>query len=146
MGFSTSWAQVDAKLMAFQAGVHVGLRTAAPIAAELMKRTILAGAHGPKKSDSWVGLKVAGADFEAQLHGGFAYLTEKGSYKKPGGWEITGSPILANRADSFIATEAHHPAIAARPFWSAGFYASVPMVSNSYHELGIVAPMTAVFG
>lgn len=147
MGLVTSWGELEAKLAEFRAVMHQAMTATGPKAGRVTKETVLARANGPKKSDDWVTVIPSGAGFVAELHGGFAYLTEKGSYKKPGGWDElpSASTVLASRDSDFIAASAHHPAFAARPFWSEGFAAAVPLVVELYDREGIAIPMSQVF-
>lgn len=167
MGVSTSFEHLVAKVEAFSAAIPAGSEAATLAAGEVLKRSILSVAHGPKKSDKWVDIRLTSrTSFMAALRGGFAYLTQKGSYKKPDGYTIAPKKVTQRRINNaakkgvtlaqkgviasadrqFVAAYARHPAIRSHPFWGEGIAIGVPLVRDTYERIAVVEPLKAVFG
>lgn len=142
-------AQFAAKLrrlpQAVQAQQHKGIEARALVT----KRIVLATAAGVrpfgKLQPKWVQYRIADDVAEVRLRGGFAHLTEKGSYKKPEGWDEGVKTVTARRTRSAAKKgitltqktvlhwggsdgewhgSVHHPALRQRPFWKAGIDAA----------------------
>lgn len=150
-------AQFAAKLrrlpQAVQAQQHKGIEARA----QVTKRIILATAAGVKPygklKPNWVQYRIADDVAELRLRGGFAHLSEKGSYKKPEGWDESPKNVTARRtraaakkgltlhSSSALRTPAgprasvHHPALRKRPFWKAGIDAARKPGHDAYRKV-----------
>jgi hypothetical protein len=128
----------------------------AAIAAGVVARNaILAAARARahlKVTDGWVRTRPARGPGSSpaviiQARGGFAHLAERGSYKKPDGYdigvkkvtarrrrnaarsgrELTEKRVLASASFGPVTGPVHHPPQRATPFWEAGVVAARPL-------------------
>lgn len=112
-------------------------------AALYTKRELVASARSrvkrtPAARPSWVKYVVEGnpdgAAGKLYPRGGFAYLAELGSYKKPGGYTIPRPGRRRRRRSRGWTGPFHRPPIKPQPWWAAGWQRAEPAVVRIYFE------------
>jgi hypothetical protein len=92
----------------------------------------------PAARPSWVKYVVEGnpngAVGKLYPRGGFAYLAELGSYKKPGGYPIPRPGRRRRRRSRGWIGPFHHPPIKPQPWWASGWDAAKPGINRIYYE------------
>lgn len=142
------------KLARLPQAVHGSSERGTRARAKVTRDYILASALERNRGTrpSWVQVRVNGDTAEVRLRGGFAYLTEKGSYKKPDGWEEGPKTVTARRIRNAkkrgVTLEQHHAVLTpegprahvhhkplrARPFWKRGLEASRKPAARAYQR------------
>lgn len=120
-----------------------------------IKRSLLDAARGRPYRFGRQGVRytvnaVSGAekgDSTVWVYGGAMYLSEKGSYKHPGGWTIAPKRKRGMRfPDGQVRTEpVQHPPLPGRPYFDQGVRDSERRVLDAF-EQSIAREWTNVFG
>jgi len=133
--------------------------------AKVTREFILAAASSRTKlvRPNWVQTRIIGSVAEVRLRGGFAYLTEKGSYKAPDGWvetprEVSNRRIRNAARKGLTVSQAKalntpwgpkaaviHPPLHAKPFWERGLTASRGPAKKAYERETVHSAINAVF-
>jgi len=135
-------AEFRERLVKFAGDQPSAMEQATNRAALHVKRSMLFAATSrvkrtPKPKGWWVQYVVSGnptgATAKVYPYGGYAILAEKGSYKKPGGYQIP-RPSRRRRKGTGWRGPFLHPAIKAQPWWQDGWDRARPGVARVYYE------------
>lgn len=151
MAVFTSGEQYGAKLLRLSHAATSASPKALQARAAVTKRVIVSSARSRSHlaNDKWVRYRIVGEFAEVRLRGGFAFLTQKGSYLHPHGWDELPGRRRRSRAKALSTpygprARVHHGPLHAKPFWEQGIAASRELGFRAYQQVHNAAIRSAL--